>query len=75
MNPISTIIGYLVGNPLTSVLGACLFLTHIGAVFTQLGNGTPIMTVLGGPDFAMLMTGFAALAAKDCYVTGGTKQQ
>ncbi len=73
--PITALIGYLMASPFTSSAGVGLLLSNLGPILTLLGSGTPLMTVIQDNHFSALMAAFAALAAKDMHVTGGSKQQ
>ena len=75
MNPLVTLLGYLVSNPFTSSAGLGLLLTNLGPVLTALGSGAPLNSIIGDPHFNAVLTGLVGLAAKDMNVTGGRKQQ
>ena len=72
---IATLFGFLLGNPWTSSAGLGLLLSNLGPVITLLGSGAPIMTVIQDQHFSALLAAFAAFAAKDTNVTGGTKRR
>lgn len=73
--PVTSIIGYLLASPFTSSAGVGLLLSNLGPILSLLGSGAPLMAVVQDSHFSALLAAFAALAAKDMHVTGGTKQQ
>ena len=73
--PLASLIGFITSSPFTSSAGLGLLLANLGPVITLLGSGAPLMAVVQDQHFSALLAAFAAFAAKDANVTGGTKHQ
>jgi hypothetical protein len=72
---IAALFGFLLSNPWTSSAGLGLLLSNLGPVLTMLGSGVPLMQIIQDSHFSALLGAFAAFAAKDMNVTGGSKRQ
>ena len=68
MNPIAIVLGNIISNPLTSVVGSPLLYAGLSAIFSELGAGKSLVEALtanNGQAILNVLSGFGLFVAKD----------